>query len=402
MKIAQQFDGKNIMIWGYGREGKSTEEFLKRYANLASVTIFEGKPEELDPAGYDYVIKSPGIVFPQELDCLTSATDIFLAEYRNQVIGVTGTKGKSTTCALLAHVLSETTGRPVLLMGNIGKPCLDYYGEITPDTIVVFEMSCHQLAHLKMAPRISVFLNLFEEHLDYYGSMEAYFTAKSHIATKQQIGDLFLCGENVPEFEIPSAKWVITKADAEQLELKIPGAHNLLNAAFVRRIAESVYGCNPREVTKALQTFVGLPHRLMEIGTYAGITWYDDSISTIPEAAISAIACIETAQTLLIGGMDRGIGYLPLEQYILAHPEYHYICMYASGKRVYEETLALAKKDCLPQLSCVSDLEEAVRKATEMTEQGKACILSPAAASYGYFKNFEERGDVFAQMVKNL
>lgn len=152
MDIISELNGKRILIWGYGREGKATEHFLQRCVKPASVDIFEGKKEEIDEDDYDFIIKSPGIVMNEENPKYTSETELFLQQFRDQVIGITGTKGKSTTSAMLYTVLKACSGRPVLLLGNIGQPCLDYFEEVTEDTIIVYEMSCHQL-HIRMCHR---------------------------------------------------------------------------------------------------------------------------------------------------------------------------------------------------------------------------------------------------------
>jgi len=189
MKITEILKGKRILLWGYGLEGKSTEKFINKYCKVKELTVFQGKRDEIDEDAYDYIIKSPGIVAWDLSDKFTSMTDLFLTQFSGQVIGVTGTKGKSTTSSLLYTVLSKCTDRPTLLVGNIGLPALDYYGEITDDTIIVFEMSCHQLAHAKISPHIALFLNLYEEHLDYYGTMDNYFNAKANITRHQKSGD---------------------------------------------------------------------------------------------------------------------------------------------------------------------------------------------------------------------
>ncbi len=397
MDVVRQFENKKIMIWGYGREGRSAENFLKAFCQPASVTVWEGKPEDLRAADFDYIIKSPGIAYFSEEEKFTSATEIFLSAFRDNTVGITGTKGKSTTTALLAHVLRECTGRPVILMGNIGLPCLDYYGQMTSDTIAVYEMSCHQLANARTAPHISVFLNLFEEHLDYYGTLDRYFQAKAHIASMQVPGDFFYCGENVPEIETAATRQVVRASEVRECPgLQLFGRHNQLNAEFVRRIAEERFGCSPEEVEKALASFESLPHRMQKLGQQGGLFWYDDSISTIPEATIQAAGSIPGVETLLVGGMDRGIHYGILTDFMKAHPELHFVCMYATGARIAREA------GPLPNLSVVEDLEAAVRRAREVTAPGKGVALSPAAASYGYFKNFEERGEVFAQLVKEI
>lgn len=396
MTIKDAVEGKRILIWGYGREGKSSEHYLKEYCNCASIEIYEGTIDGIDEEKYDLILKSPGIVMDGDRSKYSSQTELFLGQYRNQVIGITGTKGKSTTSAMTAHVLRDCTGKNVILLGNIGLPCMDYCPDITEDTIIVFEMSCHQLKHTKVSPHISVFLNLFEEHLDYYKTMEAYFTAKSHIAAYQTGEDYYFCGENVPEFKTDAQKTVIDKSGISENELMIFGEHNQLNAKFVRTIAENVFGCKKEDVIESLKSFTGLPHRLQSVGEFAGIKWYDDSISTIPEAAISALESIPDIHTILIGGMDRGISYEILENYMKSHKEFRYICMYETGKRIADEI------GSLDNMIVTGDLYEAIEKAVELTPKGSGCVMSPAAASYGYFKNFEERGEKFCEKIKTL
>jgi UDP-N-acetylmuramoylalanine--D-glutamate ligase len=399
--LIDRLNGKKILIWGYGREGKSTEAFLKAHCPAAVTEVFEGKPEEMTAEvfdAYDAIVKSPGIPYFSGDPKLTGQTELFLQAFSGQTIGITGTKGKSTTSSMMAHVLAECSGRPVLLVGNIGIPCLDAFDEITEDTIVVYEMSCHQLANAHTAPHIAVFLNLYEEHLDYYHTLDAYFGAKAHIASCQKAGDRFYKGENVPEIETESDTFVIKPSPAMYVPgFKLFGAHNHLNALFVRTIAQDCFGCDPSAVTASLQTFRQLPHRMEPVGEFAGRSWYDDSISTIPEAAIQALESIPGVRAILIGGMDRGIDYGILEDYMRAHPDREFICMYATGNRICKELCALPEN-----VHQVGNLDEAVAEALRVTKPGDGIVLSPAAASYGYFKNFEERGDVFKGLVKGL
>ncbi len=396
----KRFDGKRILIWGYGREGKSTENWLKKYSKPASLDVFEGDRKDIDEGAYDYIFKSPGIVLnePFDKDKYTSQTEVFLEEYRDRTIGITGTKGKSTTSTLLYTVLSACSDRQVLLLGNIGKPCLDHYEDMKNDSIAVYEMSCHQLRHVKVSPHIGVFLNLYEDHLDYYGTMDEYFKAKTHVALYQRNGDYYYHGDNVPKIETLSEDIEISYDEVmnkHTYKLSLEGEHNQFNAEFVYRIACDRFGCDPDKVKEVMSTFTGLAHRLEYVGTYDGVRFLDDSISTIPEAAISALESVKDAATILLGGMDRGIDYDKLTDYIPRHPKYNYIFMYESGKRIYE-TEGIGSLD---NTYYVEDLEKAVRLAKDVTDSG-AVILSPAAASYGYFKNFEERGDVFKELAK--
>ena len=394
-EIVDALDGKRVLIWGYGLEGKSTETFIKQHCFVEALDVFQGKQDGICEDDYDVIVKSPGIVEDWWNGKYTSATELFLGQFGAQTIGITGTKGKSTTSSLLYHVLSRCQARPVILVGNIGIPCLDAYDGIDDDTIVVFELSCHQLDHLKVSPHVAVFLNLYEEHLDYYKTMDKYFHAKANITLHQKPEDYLFVGNNVPPLETAAKVTVISYDDPMHFDMNLKGDHNQFNARFVYAVSTGLFGCDPDKVREALKEFTGLRHRMQFAGNVNGVDYYDDSISTIPEAAIAAISRIPNAGTILLGGMDRNIDYDILIDYIREHGEYNYILMYKSGERIYTEV------GTLPYCRYTEDLQGAVALAKEITPSGKACILSPAAASYGYFKNFEERGDVFQQLVKN-
>ncbi|SFK46284.1 UDP-N-acetylmuramoylalanine--D-glutamate ligase [Lachnospiraceae bacterium KH1T2] len=393
----EYLNGKNILIWGYGREGKATERFIKKFCPDSKYEVFEGKRDGVNADEYDYIFVSPGIPFDEADPKFTSETQVFLEAFRDRTIGITGTKGKSTTSSLLYTALKSCLGHPVCLVGNISVPCLDYYEEMleNPDEVAVFELSCHQCDRLTVSPHIAVFLNLFEDHLDRYITEERYFEAKKGITRNQNSDDVLYVGEEVPDYSVDSKKKVISSEISEHFELAIPGEHNQYNAEFVKRIACDEYGCDEEAVRRAIKAFSGLPHRLEFAGEYNGIRYYDDSISTIPEAAVSACESIPDVKTVLLGGMDRHIDYNVLTRFIPKHPEINFICSYDAGRRIYDET------KMSPNLYYKPDLAEAVELAKKITPAGGACVLSPAAASYGYFKNFEERGDVFKGLVAN-
>lgn len=394
MSNYDKFDNKRILIWGYGREGKSTENFLKNNCNPACIDIFEGTPDAIKDEGYDYIIKSPGIkgLYPSEK--YTSQTEIFLERFRDQVVGVTGTKGKSTTTALLYQILSKAQSRPVLFVGNIGIPCLDYYNDVKEDTIVVFEMSCHQLNNVSVSPHVAVFLNLYEEHLDYYGNIENYTRAKSNIIRFQQKDDIAYVGKNVPAIETLATVNSIDYFEGRRFDTKILGQHNQWNAQLALTIATDIFGCDKAKAINALNGFEGLPHRLAHIGKSSGIDFYDDSISTIPLATINAVNSIPDIKSCIIGGMDRGINYDELIHFIEERSDINFILCYASGKRIYD---SLSNHDNNVYLD---DLDKAVPHI-KSTQKGGACVLSPAAASYGYFKDFAERGDYFKNLANS-
>ncbi len=393
MSIIEKLNGKNILIWGYGKEGKSTEQFLYKYCNDFSVKVYEGDRDGIEEDDFDLIIKSPGIVMSDENPKYTSQTELFLEQFRDEVIGITGTKGKSTTSAILYTVLKECSGRNVILLGNIGSPCLDYFEEITNDTIIVYEMSCHQLAHTKVSPHIAVFLNLYEEHLDYYKTIDNYFAAKNNITKYQTKDDYLFLGIDVPQIDTNAIVIKILKQCRKEFNLSILGEHNEYNAQFAYSIAVDLFGLSEKDVLNSMHIFKGLPHRLEYIGKIDDIFYYDDSISTIPEATINAINSISNVQTVLLGGMDRKINYDSLVEFIRKNRQLQFICFYASGKRIFQSVNGCS--NC----HYVADLKNGVLLAKKITEKGKACILSPASASYGYFKNFEERGEIFKKYV---
>lgn len=459
--LLDRFRGKRILIWGYGREGKSTEDFFKAHPVAASVEVSEQKPDEIDLTPYDVVFKSPGIrlKYPtlegfapaqsnqrvldemndgrgdhfrdEWFDKLTSQTEFFISCFRDRVIGITGTKGKSTTTSLLWHVLDtcfrnrgrmdagdsypDTLPTNAYLVGNIGVPCLDYFDDMANGNgIAVFELSCHQLAYSRVSPHVAIFLNLYEDHLDFYGDRATYFMAKRHITEFQTERDCLYLGEDVPELTTDATVRTVTERYTGQM--KLLGEHNRLNAAFVRETASGCFGLPMEYVDRAISGFTGLSHRLEYIGSYGGIRYYDDSISTIPEASLQAIDSVPGIGTVLIGGMDRDIDYTPLVRAIPKMKDINFICMYASGERICRELTGGADawlpgradaressapiSESLKNVFYVPDLEAAVELARVVTPVDRACVLSPAAASYGYFKNFEERGDKFASLVK--
>lgn len=391
--------GKKILIWGYGREGRSTEKLLENDCEPASVEVYEGPREGVHEENYDYIFVSPGIQFEEDAPLFdnrkfTSQTEFFMEEYGGQTVGITGTKGKSTTSALLAAVLSACSGRRTFLMGNIGKPCFDYLPEMDGNSIAVFELSCHQCQRLQSDPHVAVFLDLYEDHLDRYHTMEHYFDAKKGITKHQTAEDVLFVGKQVPPIETRAHVIPIGTEDVGHFDLKIPGEHNQYNAEFVDQIATGIFGCGDHAVRKAMETFCGLPHRLQYCGKFDGVDYYDDSISTIPEATIRAVNSVFNTKTVLVGGMDRGIDYDILEEFIRMHPEITFILAYASGKRILKSV-----EDCR-NVFYVNDLAAQVRKAKEVTPEGSAVVMSNAAASYGYFRNFEERGDAFQKLIR--
>lgn len=430
---------KHILVLGYGREGKSTLRRIRQAGGYASVTVADQAGASLeDPKvrllsgpgymdtldNYDLVFKSPGIVLPKdpsEYVCrFTSQMEVFLTAYRERIIGITGTKGKSTVTTLLYHILKEN-GRDVVLAGNIGIPAFDILEDIGPKTLMVCELSCHQLEYIHVSPHMAVLLNIHEEHLDHYGTMEKYVHSKQQIYLHQKPDDLLFCGLPVLPRKGTCKSRICTVSDRystadvmlsgtrirfEQGDYRIPaddihllGHHNHIDIAFDYAICHTL-GLSDEVFDAALRTYEPLPHRLNFVGERDGIRYYDDSISTICDTTIQALKSIPSVGTVLIGGMDRGIEYDELIRFLSDDGVPHIILMAATGKRIYDEIRQKYPDFHAPErLILVDTLEEAVSCAKKITSPGTACVLSPAAASYGIFKNFEERGDVFTELA---
>ena len=463
--IWEHIKGKKVLILGFGREGKSTYSMIRGIGGFAELGISDKNPVNVSEAdvklytgenyqkclpGYDIVIKSPGIVLEEELSNdtyrLLSQTEIFFSCYKSQVIGITGTKGKSTTTTLLHHILKQA-GKDAILAGNIGIPAFDIANQVKKSSVVVFEMSSHQLEYMTVSPKIGVFLNVHEEHLDHYGTMEKYVAAKQNIYENQTAGDVLYCNiENMPlqcESEVVVLQHFQEEGEYKKYlsdengwrqavqekypytcravlgvydnqihyqehtlvlpveEIPLVGSHNYFDIGVVYGICQE-YGIDDLQFLNALKTYETLPHRLQYVGTYDGVRYYDDSISTICDTAIQALLSVKDADTILIGGMDRGIDYTELIDFLHVHPISHIILMETTGRRIYEEIQERGERFRQPErILLVKHLEDAVQKAKEVTKKGKSCILSPAAASYGIFKDFNQRGEVFQALIKN-
>lgn len=410
--IKTELDGKSIVILGFGREGKATYRFVKKYVDYKELVVADRNKSDVleqvyfgeeycDELGkYDVVIKSPGIPLKElkgkvDFNKVTSETELMLKYNRQNMIGITGTKGKSTTSSLVYAILQETQ-LDSRLVGNIGIPMFECLEEITDNTVLVCEMSSHQLEQVKVSPHISILLNIFEEHLDHYDSYRDYQLAKVNIFRYQTEKDFVIY--NV-ENELTSG-YVVQFAKGEKIEFPFPtsmpnqliGQHNQNNISAAIAVAR-VLGIDEAIIANTLKTFKGLPHRLEPVGKYDGIYYYNDSISTIPEATITAVESLKEVDTLILGGMDRGIHYDSLIEFLNKGRVRNIILAYETGERIEKELTCTG-------VYLVDDLIAAVKIAKKVTAKEKICLLSPAAASYGYFKNFEERGERFKELVK--
>jgi UDP-N-acetylmuramoylalanine--D-glutamate ligase len=298
---------------------------------------------------------------------------------------------------LLAHVLKQA-GKKVVLAGNIGEPSISHLNE-PDDTIFVLEMSSYQLADLEIAPDIAVMLNLFEEHMDWHGDVANYHAAKMRIAELQKAGDVLVYNEKFPQL-VELAQRVKPRAcpfgltdDPLLKSLRLLGEHNRENACAVLAIAKLLQ-VPDLVVASAFASYKTLPHRL-EVLEADGLTFVNDSISTTPQSALAAIDVFaDRLGAIILGGQDRGYHFDELAQRVVTLKATVYIM--PGGERIGE-----AIREAGGSSIGVKTLSEAVAHAKANLKPGQVCLLSPASPSYGQFKNFEERGQMFTDAVKN-
>lgn len=447
-KIIEKLNNRNIAILGFGREGKSSYNFIRKHLPNIKLTIIDKNDilsnneylkddnnlsfvfgdnylDNLDI--YDLIIKSPGISF-KDIDKeklngkITSQIELLLEVYRNNVIGVTGTKGKSTTTSLLYKVLKDQ-GKDTYLVGNIGVPVLEEIENYNENTILVMEMSSHQLEFLKVSPHIGIVLNLYEDHLDHAGSVENYHNSKMNMFKYQNESDISIyCYDcealknKVLNNNYKSISYKISdnKIDENTIYLdnnyvkfnnkklynkndtrNLIGDHNLKNIMFILLVSE-LLKLNNDATIKSINSFIPLEHRLELVGSFNDVIYYNDTIATIPKATINGLKALENVDTLIFGGMDRGISYDELVEYLINNSTGNLICMPTTGHKVGN----ILKEKTNKNIIIVDTLEEAVIKAKEVTRKGMICLLSPAASSYEYFKNFEEKGKCYKDLIR--
>jgi len=446
-RVLELIGSRRVLIAGFGREGKSSLQFLRQIVPTGTIVVVDKNTEaqksltddikfaggeryldEIKPG--DFVMKSPGISFkdfalPSEV-LVSSQTDMFLKLFGDRTIGVTGTKGKSTTVSLTEHILKRFN-KDVRLAGNIGIPALDIVDDISAGSLIVYELSSHQLEFCSASPHIALLLNLYKEHLDHYRDFAAYRMAKWQIALHQGKEDFFLLNiddelimsdlrENIRSngTRIPVSLSGQRDADFayrggeiyfkdeplgfDATKFKLAGIHNIFNLMMAVG-ATSLCGIPPVSALEAAYDFAGLPHRLEYLGRVKGIDFINDSIATIPQAAVRALQSIDNVATIILGGYDRGIDYGFLTDYLKKYPPLNIMLLGEVGVRIKEMLQELKYQGRMENFTCFDD---AVRRAVEITPRGKACLLSPAAASYDKFKNFEERGDRFKELVLTL
>jgi UDP-N-acetylmuramoylalanine--D-glutamate ligase len=450
------FHGKRVIVMGLGRFGGGVgvtrwlvgqgaevcvtdmaqpDALAESLAGLEGLTVtFRlGGHDTADLARCDLLVVNPA-VHKQKSDFFhealrrgipwTSEMNLFLERCPARLIGVTGSVGKSTTTAMIGAVLerardpSRAVPSPVIreqvfVGGNIGRSLLDELPRMDANDWVVLELSSFQLedaAAVRRSPNLALITNLRPNHLDRHGTLEAYAKAKLNIVAHQRDGDVvFINSEDEPlrrrvETLRPPAA-IRAFGDAETIDalrplLKTPGRHNLLNAAAAMAVARHLD--IPDDIClEALADFTGLPHRLEFAGKADGVRYFNDSKSTTPESAITALAAFEEPLVMLVGGADKGVAFDELTK-TLANRARAVVCYGATGARLAAGVGTARGTAPAPAVSCVIDLPQAVALARETARPGDVVVLSPACASYDQFRNYEERGEMFRRLVANL
>lgn len=468
--ILQKFETSHLAILGLGREGVSTYQFFrKHFPNKKLFLVDEKAIGLLDTywqniqksdlhasftTHFDHqeflsknnstqllVFKTPGIApthaLVKQAEYLQakfhSNTNLFFELLETfpkdsvKTIAVTGTKGKSTTTALIYHLLQGGSLHSVL-GGNIGVAPLSLYEQVNElvsnnltnmPVFAVLELSCHQLNDFTHSPDYAVVLDISPEHLDYYASFNEYIQAKSHITAMQtedqkvifddslyfpkklaHLGDAqqltFSESKNIHDNYIVFGNQKIAAIDT----LPFVGNHTLMNALPAVVIAKHLHIDNSN-IAKSLQTFATLPHRLELIGEINGVTYYNDSLSTTPKATIKAIESFSKFPIILIvGGYDRNLDYSELAETIVTHNVKHLIVFPDTGEIILEEVKKRISAATLEILSThVSSMQQAVNIAKKNATSGDIVLLSPASASFNLFKDYQDRGEQFRKYV---
>jgi len=397
-----RFSGmKNILILGYGKEGEVTKKYIKKnYSNfkIGIADLKLGKNYLEKQKDYDVAVKTPGIAKSLVKIPYTTATNIFFSKNKNTTIGITGSKGKSTTTSLIYSILKEA-GKNVRILGNIGNPMLSALSEpIEENEIFVLELSSYQLDDIDFSPNIAVVTNLFPEHMDYHIGLDNYYNAKKNIIRFQNKTDAFIYNQKNAKLRnwASDAKGKTfsfsDKIDIDNLNIPLLGQHNRENIGAAIAVAK-MFDISDEIIKKAIEKFKPLPHRLEFVGEFKNIKFYDDAISTTPESTIEAIKSLKNIGTIFLGGEDRGYNFSQLEKTIKKYRIKNIVLFPESGKRILKSQKGL-------NILKTSSMEQAVKFAYKYTEKGKICLLSCASPSYSLWKNFEEKGDSFKKNVK--
>lgn len=433
--IREKAKGKRIIILGFGLEGLSTLKYLlsqkEKFKEIIisdfneqvlnhslikehQITCFVGDRYQKQIDKDDFIIKSPGIKLEAHLQSMErhSQTSLFLEKYQKKIIGITGTKGKSTTSTMMYQILKDQK-KDAFLVGNIGQPAFDMIEKMKEDSWIVYELSAHQLQCVSHGPHYAILLNLMPEHLDFFQTTEKYYLAKCQIFNQQVQGSFRFIAKSCEAF---TNKYGIRQKENfskvenlalyhhDQAILKendlqfLLGHHHIEN---IQALVELVLflGLDLSQALNSIRQFHPLAHRQELLGEKNGIRFINDSISTIPQSAIQAVKAIGKVDVLILGGLDRGVDYSELVAFLSKERFKKVYFLGKAGERVKKELLD-KQVEVQFEYSWNEKLQDIRNELLKI--KNSTVLLSPAAASYDAFKNFEERGDYFREVFSEI
>lgn len=406
---------QHIAILGYGTEGRALH---KRFPTATILDEAQNPDAFKDLSAYGIVYRSPGIALSKlEHPNISSATKLFFDECPCPIIGVTGTKGKGTTSTLIYEML-KAAGRDVHLGGNIGLPAIEFLDELTPDSLVVLELSSFQLHDLHKSPHIGVVLNVTSEHLDVHKDTAEYRDAKASILKHQGPSDHAIINgdyegsRSYGQLGQGEKHWVSTQEltegacikneeilvlgqpTAKLSDIALIGPHNRENV-LPACLAAKLLNIPNDTIQKTLRSFTGLPHRLELVAEHNNIKFYNDSFSSVPETSIAALKSFKEPMYLIAGGSEKYADFTEWGQAVDQSPNLKKALLI--GLTASKLDQAISKKD---KIEHTQNLEQTFAYLKDHAQPGDIVVLSPACASFDQFKNYKERGKIFSALAK--
>jgi UDP-N-acetylmuramoylalanine--D-glutamate ligase len=451
-----ELNGKRVLVVGLGKSGVASALFLKAYGARVTVsdtksgddlrneipvlldhgiTVETGGHGERTFQGQDLIVVSPGV--PIDAPPLAQARSLgesvigeieLAAQFLpGPIIAITGSNGKTTTTTLTGEIMAAG-GFPTLVGGNIGTPAISLAERATRDSVIVLEVSSFQLETIQtFRPKVSVVLNVTPDHLDRHRTFDAYVNAKARIFENQRGDDFTVLNADDPtcvsmaartkaqvfwfsrQKEVERGAWVRegavlfrdSRGQREILQVSdipLKGAHNLENV-LAAVCAGALMGCAPEKIRQAVANFKAVEHRLEFVATIRGVDYYNDSKATNVDATIKALESFPANIHLILGGKDKGSDYSVLNDLLRQRVKRVYTIGAAAAKI---ESQIVSTKNGGPELVHAETLENAIRKASTIAQPGDIVLLAPACASFDQFKNYEQRGGLFKEIVRSL
>lgn len=443
---------KKVAILGWGVDTTDCIAYL--IENNNSLTIIDEKPEidwgKFDRKlftqirlgtgsfaklkDFDVLVRNPAVYrFRPEIVAaekagveVTSKVKLFFDIFPGKVIGVTGTKGKGTTSTLIFEMLNKSD-KDIFLGGNIGQGLFNSLEKATKNSWMVAELSSFQLIDLAKSPHIGVVLMVTSEHLDWHKSTEEYLEAKANIVRHQGIGDFAVINKDYTNslqvsklgdgkkiffsrqqkvvdggYLENNSLWYQQTKIIDVSDIRLRGSHNQENI-LAAAISAHLAGVAWPDIQMVIRDFKGLEHRLEEVGTINGVTYYNDSFSTVPETAIAAIKAFSEPEIVILGGSEKGSDFADLGKTIVSNPNVKAVILIGlMTDRISKAIQDAGGGNNLQIITGLTDMSSIVGKASEIAKLGDVVLLSPAAASFDMFKNYKDRGQQFKDQVLKL